>query len=450
MSFKLLLADDSITIQKVVSIIFSGEEYDLTIVSNGTVALEKAAEVVPDVMLVDTLMPGASGYEVCEGIRADQRLRHVPILLLTGAFEPFNVEKARESGADDFISKPFESQVLIEKVQSLIELGRERQVSPAVSAPVSPSVPDVSAEEPFWSFEPPAQEPAVSSPAAALSTQPASDSIWGDFQIEGADEPLQTGQPSPWQPADAGRAEALWELEPDSGEAAASGAVPEAFSAEGAAAESSRAEEMVEVAPDDDLWGAFQLEPVPAGAVDPVDILETYTVDAGASATDEEPFAFAEPAEPADAFFFGTADAESVMPAPAEEIPAVSPFAAFEVEPEAAATPFAPPAAEAFPDAQSAGSEGYFFSGSEIPQSEQVVGALEEQPAPISTDAPAASAPPAATGAGQDVVALNEQQLAAVISRISREVIEKVVWEVVPDLAEILIKEEIRKIKEGR
>ncbi len=104
MGTKLLLADDSITIQKVVGIIFASEDYELAIVDNGDAALVKASETMPDVLLVDAVMPGKTGYEVCEEVRRDPLLKGVPILLLPGAFEPFDEEKARQSGADDFIS----------------------------------------------------------------------------------------------------------------------------------------------------------------------------------------------------------------------------------------------------------------------------------------------------------------------------------------------------------
>ena len=124
MSNKLLLADDSITIQKVVGIIFANEDYELTVVDNGDAALEKAKQIIPDIILVDALMPGKTGYEVCAEVRRDARLKAIPLLLLTGAFEPFDEDKAKQSGADDFISKPFESQQLIDRVQKLIDLGR--------------------------------------------------------------------------------------------------------------------------------------------------------------------------------------------------------------------------------------------------------------------------------------------------------------------------------------
>ena len=173
MSIKILLADDSITIQKVVGIIFGGDEYSLTVVDNGKAAVEKARELNPDVLLIDALMPGMSGYEVCEAVRATPSISTKPILLLTGSFEPFDEDKAKSCGADDFLAKPFESQQIVAKVRALIELGSSRTGAPAAKQEsiVPPPVPEV-AEEPaaadgIWgAFTAPA-EPAPAAPATA-------------------------------------------------------------------------------------------------------------------------------------------------------------------------------------------------------------------------------------------------------------------------------------------
>ncbi|MFN7132171.1 MAG: PleD family two-component system response regulator, partial [Myxococcales bacterium] len=81
---KLLLADDSITIQKVVAITFANEDYQITAVDNGEDALNKARELVPDVILADVVMPRRNGYEVCEAVKGDPGLKHIPVLLLAG------------------------------------------------------------------------------------------------------------------------------------------------------------------------------------------------------------------------------------------------------------------------------------------------------------------------------------------------------------------------------
>lgn len=121
MSKKILLADDSITIHKVISITFADEDFDLKIVSDGDSAVAEAREFVPDLVMADVSMPGKSGYEVCESIKRDPRLSHTPVLILAGTFEPIDTEELQRVGADDCIVKPFESQELIEKVHNLLE-----------------------------------------------------------------------------------------------------------------------------------------------------------------------------------------------------------------------------------------------------------------------------------------------------------------------------------------
>lgn len=136
MSKKILLADDSITIQKVVSITLVDEEYDLIIIGDGDTAIDRAREIIPDLIIADIAMPGKNGYEVCEAIKKEQRLQHIPVLLLSGTFEPLNEKEAQRVKADDYIIKPFESQELIDKVKKLL--------SSSYSVPVKTDIPATS------------------------------------------------------------------------------------------------------------------------------------------------------------------------------------------------------------------------------------------------------------------------------------------------------------------
>src|SRR5689334_16349430 len=117
----LLLADDSITIQKVVGITFAGEDFQVTTVDNGEDALTRARDLRPDLVLADVVMPKKNGYEVCEALKADPATRHIPVLLLAGTFEAFDEARARAARADGHIAKPFESQALINKVKEMLE-----------------------------------------------------------------------------------------------------------------------------------------------------------------------------------------------------------------------------------------------------------------------------------------------------------------------------------------
>lgn len=154
MGKKILLADDSITIQKVIELTFSDEDFDVVTVGNGRLAIEKAQEVVPDVVLCDIIMPEKDGYEVCAFIKKTPGLTHIPVLLLTGAFEPFDQDRAARVGCDGFLAKPFEPQTLIAKVKDLLAQNRTGAGLPtaAVPAPVGAGAPDP-ASEPL-EFEP--------------------------------------------------------------------------------------------------------------------------------------------------------------------------------------------------------------------------------------------------------------------------------------------------------
>lgn len=116
----ILLADDSVTIQKVVGISFANEDVVLLTVDNGDDAVVRARAERPDLVLADIAMPGLDGYAVCEAIKSDASLRHVPVLLLSGTFESFDEERARQVGADGHITKPFEAQALVDRVNDLL------------------------------------------------------------------------------------------------------------------------------------------------------------------------------------------------------------------------------------------------------------------------------------------------------------------------------------------
>ena len=141
MSKKILLADDSITIQKVIELTFSDEDFDVVTVGNGRLALEKLPEVKPDIVLCDIIMPEKDGYEVCEQIKSSSTFSHVPVLLLTGAFEPFDQERATQVRSDGFLAKPFEPETLIAKVKDLLSRAGPATDAAPVASPVVEVVP---------------------------------------------------------------------------------------------------------------------------------------------------------------------------------------------------------------------------------------------------------------------------------------------------------------------
>jgi CheY-like chemotaxis protein len=133
MTKKLLLADDSITIQRVIELTFSGEDVQVITASDGEEALSRIAAERPDIVLADIGMPKRSGYEVSAFVKGKPELSHIPVLLIAGAFEPVDDAKAKEVQCDGVLVKPFEPQQVIARVRELIGGAKGSPTQPAVS-----------------------------------------------------------------------------------------------------------------------------------------------------------------------------------------------------------------------------------------------------------------------------------------------------------------------------
>ncbi len=122
MPHTLLLADDSTTIQRVVELTFASEDIDVVTVGDGTRAIEAIERDEPDIVLVDVSMPGRDGYEVASFVRSDPARDRIPVVLLTGAFEPLDESRCDAIGRHEVLVKPFEPRQVIGKVRELLEL----------------------------------------------------------------------------------------------------------------------------------------------------------------------------------------------------------------------------------------------------------------------------------------------------------------------------------------
>jgi CheY-like chemotaxis protein len=151
MAKTLLLADDSVTMQKVVGITFANEDIQLVTVDNGDAALDRARQIRPDIVLADIGMPGLSGYELCHAIKSDPALGHVRVILLTGTFDTYDEARAREVGADAHVAKPFEAQALVDQVRALL---RSAPRPPGESPPPAPARGPASTLPPSLGAEP--------------------------------------------------------------------------------------------------------------------------------------------------------------------------------------------------------------------------------------------------------------------------------------------------------
>ncbi|HSA77761.1 MAG TPA: response regulator [Nitrospirota bacterium] len=167
MPVKLLLADKSITIQKVVEMLFSGREYEVVCVSDGENALSEASRVAPDVVLADVDLPRIDGYNFAARIKQIPALAQTPVILMMSRDDVYNDAKGQESGIIDHIAKPFESQELIGKVKKALATVRITESAPAApqpaSAPTPPKSPLVSTR-PASPVVPPAAPKAASKP----------------------------------------------------------------------------------------------------------------------------------------------------------------------------------------------------------------------------------------------------------------------------------------------
>jgi CheY-like chemotaxis protein len=373
MTRKMLLADDSITIQKVVELTFSDEDFQIVMVGDGATAFEKIRIERPDIILSDVIMPGLNGYEFCQKVKSDPELKEIPFLFLKGTFESFDEEKANQCGADGFIVKPFESQELINRVKELTE-----RAQPA-TAPVSANIPSpapTSAPPTATPPHPAAAAPPLStpSPSSETVTPPSAPVLEEAFDL-----------PPPPPPEE----EVLFEevMEEDS-------AAPEDH------AES-----------EDDLWSEVSLSEQSSPVIED-------------KALEEDSFWGTEPAAGADSIpvaeVAGTED-ESLQDAVEETV-------GLDLEGEAGTT-----------------------TPADIPS----LVAAETQPVAEPTPPEETRTEPIAAASRdklERVVAGKIENtireiMTPLIGDVARKVIEEVAWEVVPDLAEAMIRKELDEIK---
>ena len=480
----LLLADDSVTIQKAVAITFAVEDYAVSVVGNGEDAVAKARAAKPDVILLDALMPKKSGYDACEALKADPALAGVPIILLAGTFEPFDEARARAVGADAFLQKPFESQALINKVRELVE-GKAPVIAPG-STPLAFGTPVAT---PAVAAPPPAAPaPAFVAPRPQVPTaiRPAP----GALAPAGARPPPGAMPPQVRPPAGAippAGARPPAGAIPPAGARPPAGAFPPAgarppagaFPPPGArplpvAASTPTARPSAPPPPAAVPFAFAAPVPVP---VQPPAAARPFTSPPQAAS----PFAPAAPppgrrhpfgldvapprpaqtATPASSTPFASDDDWSdIEVTPAGPISQGRPVEA--VRPATIAPPPAPPRPVAL--AQSRPPEPVLeldatsgFEPIDLPAEEpgettllapmhEFVPAAEttgHQPAPAAVAAPGLLSRAATADGGEAV-------LREALSRASREVIERVVWEVVPQLAETIIRENLDRLTRAR
>lgn len=120
MAKKLLLADDSQTIHRVLELTFADEDFEIISAFSGNEAIKKVKEAKPDLVIADVNMPDKDGYQVCQYVKNDPELANIPVILLKGTFEPFDEAKANACQYDGIIAKPFQTKNIINTVKEIL------------------------------------------------------------------------------------------------------------------------------------------------------------------------------------------------------------------------------------------------------------------------------------------------------------------------------------------
>lgn len=121
MTIKLLFADDSVTMQKVVQLALEHEDFDLSIAGDGNTAFDMAKKSLPDLIMADVSMPGLNGFELCKKLKDDVDTTHIPVVLIYGVLEEYDQKMGEEAGASAHLSKPIKSGELMDTIRKLVD-----------------------------------------------------------------------------------------------------------------------------------------------------------------------------------------------------------------------------------------------------------------------------------------------------------------------------------------
>lgn len=419
---KLLIADDSVTIQKVVELTFLDEGMEVASVGDGRQAIDKLEEFAPDVVLADVFMPGRTGYEVCAAIKHHERFHDIPVMLLVGSFEPFDEAEARRVGADDVLTKPFQSiRQLVNRVGTLLG---------GTPAQTEATTRDLSA----LGLEPGAETDAA---AAARTDVPAASDQAGANLMSTAEIELTTADTKPLDEAQ-------------------SGEQPTAFAGDDRMA-NPMTEPVVDMAEPfaadvDEFDGLLDLGDLDSPRSQPAyadSILELEDLTIAAPATEAAP---SEPEIASSSPEFATTSpqpsyesevepgwSDSSTLTPAEKYAAVEQEADNREQIEVAAWDIVPSLISVDAKLDEPESVESSMPASMAPQTEMAhedaAGELSAQPAALASDA-----------AGRQLSAADVDAIARrAVELMSDSVVREIAWEVVPELAELLIKRRLEE-----
>jgi two-component system phosphate regulon response regulator PhoB len=117
---RVLVADDDPVTRELIIYKLEAEGYDTVFAEDGTSALALAREQAPDIAVLDVHMPGMSGFDVCRMLRADPGVARIPVIMLTASVQEADISTGFDSGADDYVPKPFSPRELVSRIQAVL------------------------------------------------------------------------------------------------------------------------------------------------------------------------------------------------------------------------------------------------------------------------------------------------------------------------------------------
>ncbi len=118
--YKILVVDDEPDVLSLLNLMLASQGYHVVSASDGQEALEKARNAVPDLILLDVMLPRLDGYKVARMLKFDENFRHIPIIMITAKVQEKDRQTGMEMGVDDYITKPFDTAALLEKVKAIL------------------------------------------------------------------------------------------------------------------------------------------------------------------------------------------------------------------------------------------------------------------------------------------------------------------------------------------
>jgi CheY-like chemotaxis protein len=115
----ILIVDDDVTMTELLKTLLKMEGHTTTAVNDSTKAIEVAGSMDPDLITLDLMMPGLSGFELCERLHQDPKFAHIPIMIVSAKDDMESKGRALQAGAKEYVTKPFEADELIQKIQKL-------------------------------------------------------------------------------------------------------------------------------------------------------------------------------------------------------------------------------------------------------------------------------------------------------------------------------------------